>query len=109
MTATTSDLPVLEPDSPAPKVGTRFLFKPTHRDGANVKHMELIAMPEGKGGSNCHDCVASNMKEKRDDPVDHIDCFSMPMCEGIGAFALATPQNVVKAVAFILNPPDENP
>lgn len=106
MTPTTSDLPTLGPHEHA-HVGTRFLFKPTGRDGVNVRPMELIALPDdGKRG--CRACVAQDPHRSREAGT-YINCHSLPICGGIGAFAPATPENVAKAVAYILEKgPDDD-
>lgn len=99
-----SDLPVLGTGK-AVKVGTRFLFKPTERDGANVKPVELIALPAEKRG--CRACVAFGVASRQ--AGTHISCHSLPLCGRIGAFAPPTPENLAKVVAHILEKgPDDD-
>lgn len=95
-----SDLPTLGSREHA-HVGTRFLFKPTDKDGVNVRPMELIALPVEATRNGCRTCIAQDPRRSREAGTD-INCHSLPICGGIGAFAPATPENVAKVVAYIL-------
>lgn len=100
-----SDLPVLGASDHL-KVGTRFLFKPTHRDGANVKPMVLIALPEepedaARMDLGCRKCIARDPRRSPEAGTD-IHCHSLPNCGNLGAFVPPTPENTAKVVAWML-------